>query len=213
MQIQFDISDWVEAFGTGVPQLRVQRAGDTVPYPVVLDFADGIATWTVSNADTSVYGYGEIQLLYTVDDVLKKSAILRFLCNRSLVGDGPAPDPYDDWLEQLEQIAAETTEQADRAENEADRSGQEADRAGQEADRAEAAVQDAETYANAASDSATAAAGSSSDAYGSAQAADGYAQAAEDARDAAQASQAAIEGMAVNIRQIRFNVKDRCTIH
>ena len=194
-QIQFDISDWVEAFGTGVPQLRVQRAGDTVPYPVVLDFADGIATWTVSNADTSVYGYGEIQLLYTVDDVLKKSAILRFLCNRSLVGDGPAPDPYDDWLEQLEQIAAETTEQADRAENEADRSGQEADRAGQEADRAEAAVQDAETYANAASDSATAAAGSSSDAYGSAQAADGYAQAAEDARDAAQASQAAIEGM------------------
>lgn len=118
--VQFDLTDWVTKYGAGVPQLRVKRAGDTEPYPVLMDFTGGIATWTITDVDTSVAGYGSVQLSYTVGEVVKHTEIIRMFCGSSLTGSADPPDPYEDWLSELQGLAAETVLNAEAAEDSAE---------------------------------------------------------------------------------------------
>ena len=105
---EFDFTNYIERFGAGELSLVVKRGTDTEPYPVAIDIEGSIATWIVSNVDTSVVGKGEAQLIYTVDDKIKKTVILKTKVEPSL---SPAseevPEPYDNWIENLAQIGGQ----------------------------------------------------------------------------------------------------------
>lgn len=149
-RIQFDLTDWVAQYGAGVPQLKVKRAGDTNPYPVLMTFSDGIATWLITDTETSVAGYGEVQLSYTVGEVLKHTEIMKLFCGRSLVGSVPAPDPYEDWLSELQGLAAETQLNAESAHDSAEAAALSEAAAKDSEDAAEASAKDAQDSADAA---------------------------------------------------------------
>lgn len=114
--IVFMFNAWQSRYGEGTIALLIQRKGDTVPYPVILDVEDGKATWHISNVDTAVLGEGEAQLLYTVDGALKKSSVFAFDVVRSLDEEGDVPEPYDSLIEQVTEKVGTVTANAEKAE-------------------------------------------------------------------------------------------------
>ena len=167
-QLVFDLSAWIAKYGLGTVALSVMRQGDLVPYPVPIAIVDGKATWTVSATDTAKYGRIKAQLTYYVGTKRKKSNIYVLRVRESLAENGQAPDPYESWLEVLQELTAETAANAESAR-------QSATSAVQSASDAEQSMQDAQGYADDASASARNAENSAQSAEESAGEAERYA--------------------------------------
>lgn len=178
--VAFDFAAWAEEYGSGVLQLLLLRPGDANPYPVVLDIDGTTATWTPNDTATEKTGQGQAQLVYTVGGVVVKNAIFRVLIAPSLGVAGDPPEPYEDWLEQLTELAAETQQNALDAAESAEAAGTSAEAAAVSAGSAAQSALDAES-AQADAEAAEIAAGQSA------------AIAREKAAEAAQAAQTAAQ--------------------
>lgn len=120
-----DFNDWIQQYGQGDLRIRAIRAGDKQPYPVSnVTVSDGVATWTYTEADTAIKGYGEVQILYYVGDVLSKSRVWQTYTHRSLSVPGEPPQPYDDWIRQVEESADEARDYAASALESANTAGE-----------------------------------------------------------------------------------------
>lgn len=156
-QLVFDLSAWIAEYGLGTVALSVMRQGDLVPYPVPIAIVDGKATWTVSATDTAKYGRIKAQLTYCVGTKRKKSNIYVLSVRESLAENGQAPEPYELWLEVLQDLTAETAANAESARQSAASAGQSASDAEQSMQEAQGHADDASASAAAADTSATAA--------------------------------------------------------
>ena len=171
-----DYSAWVEEYGEGNLRIRAIREGDAEPYPVAsVETADGVATWTYTAADTAVKGFGEVQVLYYVGDVLAKSRVWKTYTYRSLnTSSEEVPDPYQDWLSEVERIGSQIEEDAESASDSATRAAGSASEAAESALSATRSESSAQEYASEASTSAASAASSASAASRSATEASNY---------------------------------------
>lgn len=115
-EIEWNIALWQKQFGDGILELLVQRKGDTNPYPVALTISGNSAVWTITDTDTAVNGRGQLQLIYRVNEAVKKSVVYEFICRVSLGTAGPAPDGYSDWLATLTELASTTESHVQRVE-------------------------------------------------------------------------------------------------
>lgn len=139
-EITFNLSMWIEEYGLGECVLNVKRNGDGSAYPVPMTIVDGMTTWTITDTDTVRKGRGEIQLVYRAGDKVKTSPIFTISCGESLVG-GEVPEPYEEWLTELNRMTAEV----EAAKTSADQSAQTAQTAAQTAtEKASGAAQSAE---------------------------------------------------------------------
>ena len=68
-------------------------------YPATVTRDGNTVIWQVKAADVAHRGSGELQLTFTADTMVEKSYIARTDIKRSLVGNGPAPDPVQDWMD------------------------------------------------------------------------------------------------------------------
>jgi len=107
--IEFDVTAWVETYGSGTLTVIMRRWGDAIPYPIALEIDENNkATWVLSDIDTAKAGMAYAQLSYIVgDEVVKKSDIYTFRVMDSLTGEGEPPEAYESWLETLTHLAAE----------------------------------------------------------------------------------------------------------
>ena len=171
-----DYSAWLKEYGEGDLRIRAIRSGDAEPYPVTnVTTGNGVATWTFTDADTAVKGYGEVQILYYVEDVLVKSRVWRTYTHRSLsTSSEEVPDPYQDWLSEVERIGNQIEEDAESASDSATRAAGSASEAAESALSATRSESSAQEYASEASTSAASAASSASAASQSASEASTY---------------------------------------
>ena len=168
-EIAFDYSAWKKEYGDGVLALELKRYGDRYAYPVVISTeGDSTSVWTIRDTDVAKDGRGQAQLQYVIGDAVKKSAIFVVDVERSLEETTDVPDPYEEWLDDIIRISAET------------------------AVNAEASAESAESSAESASASATEAQGYADDASASAESASESADSAEASAD--RAEQAVGEG-------------------
>lgn len=206
-EIAFDFSDWYEDYGEGSPVLRLKRFGDSAAYPVVLDIEDGhIAVWTVTNTDLQNKGTGKGQLQYMVDEAVKKSIVFDFTVANALESTDEVPDPYEDWMDDLIRLTAESETNAFNAqesaeaaaESEANARTSELNAATAENNASGYATQ-AQTYANNASGSASQASGYANTALGYANDASGYVASASGYAEEAGRQAGLAEGYAESI--------------
>lgn len=113
--IQFDITPWVEELGDGVVTATAKRSQDSQPYPVTVTKDGTTVTWKPTSTDTAFAGVGSFQLEYTVDSVLAKTCIWSTMVAPSLDPAGDPPDPYDNWLAEMREIAADALQDAQNA--------------------------------------------------------------------------------------------------
>lgn len=100
--VEFDVSGWVERYGTGTFTLMNLRPTENVGYPCEVTVTNNIATWTVSSADVALEGYGRCQLSYAVNDAVAKS--VQFITYvRNSIGAGDLPEDVPDWVNQVNQ--------------------------------------------------------------------------------------------------------------
>lgn len=114
-EVEFDFTQWQTEYGAGGATVLVLRNHDANPYPVALAIEDGKALWTITDADTAVFGRGCFQVKYIAGAKVKMSKIFQFTCGKSLTGEGDAPDPYEDWLDTLTDLSVLTTTNAQTA--------------------------------------------------------------------------------------------------
>ena len=82
-------------------RLLAQRNGDANPYPVTVTEDDTNVYWTVSGTDCAIYGQGKCELQFTVGTLLAKSIVYVTVTGISLDTEGPLPEPYEDWADDL----------------------------------------------------------------------------------------------------------------
>lgn len=97
--------DWIEN-GEGVFHIRVRRHGEHTAYNAALvadDAENNCLLMTVTNVELSVKGSGEMQVVYSGEDFVKKSPIYSYNVSRAVdeVADPPAQDVYTQIIESL----------------------------------------------------------------------------------------------------------------
>lgn len=118
--IQFDVTPWVDELGSGVVTATAKRSQDSQPYPVTITVDGTTATWNPTSTDTAYAGVGSFQLEYTVNSVLAKTCIWSTMVAPSLDPAGDPPDPYDNWLAEMRQVAADALQSEQNAEDSAE---------------------------------------------------------------------------------------------
>lgn len=180
-QITFDFKDWYELIGDGTLQLLLIRPTESTPYPITLIEEDTNAVWNVSSTDTAIKGSGKAQLLYIINEKIKKSKVYNIEVFESLEEDTEQPDQYESWLADLLQAASDVQSKVSIAEqasedallykNSAQRSAESAEASAEEARQSVESVQGVEstirTYVESAETSATNASTSESNARAS----------------------------------------------
>ena len=148
LQIAFDLSYLVESYGNGVAVLAVKRSQDESAYPAVVTQEDNTLTWTISDTDTYYVGSGECQLMWYVDGGLAKTIIYPMVVMRDILATAEEPpDGYENWIEHLTELGAETQQNAQNAAQ----SASEAEQAKDDAVDAKEASEEAARKATAAS--------------------------------------------------------------
>jgi hypothetical protein len=117
-QIVFDLSWLIQTYGQGTAVLLAKRSEDENAYPVTLAEQSGTTlTWTVTDVDTYYVGHGKAELFWYIDNVLAKSIVYSTWTEQDIgTASGEAPDPYEDWVEELTELGAVTLANAQRAE-------------------------------------------------------------------------------------------------
>ena len=175
-QVRLNYQPWIDEFGAGAILLFLKRYGDAVAYPVLLQTADGVAVWTVSELDTAVNGEGKAEYVFMVGDKREKSAVFSTFTAPDLgCAPGDPPDPYQTWVDDLTELGAETLQNAQDAAQSAEKAGEHAEAAETAKNAAQAAKAEAEGAREAAGQSAQTATAAATAADESAQAAKAWA--------------------------------------
>lgn len=123
--IEWNVAPWQRKWPNATIQLLVQRAGDTVPYIANTEVVGGVLQWSPNSGDTARVGSGAYELQARLDDVVVKSTVGETYCARSLSGaTAEAPDPYADYLQQLQEAAENANTAAETANSAAAAAGE-----------------------------------------------------------------------------------------
>ena len=80
----FDLTSCIETFGAGTFQIKFKKEGGTAYAVANTDQLENTAIWIIDSTDTAVDGYGTVQLEYSVDEVVCKTALYRTVIFNSL---------------------------------------------------------------------------------------------------------------------------------
>ena len=116
-EVRFDFSAWAEEFGEGRVELYARRCGDENAYPVTVTVDGTTAVWTLTATDTHVVGYGTAEYVWVAGETVVKSVVFGTFVEPDIGAptDTP-PEPYESWLDTLTELAADTQDNAERAE-------------------------------------------------------------------------------------------------
>ena len=101
-------ADWASEYGEGVVSINHQRPGDSLPYPCSVSQYDHKAVWGITNTDVQFSGTGYIQIVYIVNNVVKKTMVGRTIIESSLGENVPVQDPFDSYIDSMVAIKGET---------------------------------------------------------------------------------------------------------
>ena len=106
-------ADWLEN-GEGIFRIRVRRHGETQAYNAQLVTEDpeyNCLLMTVTDVELSVKGSGEMQVVYSGADFVKKSPIYSYNVSRAVdeAADPPAQDVYTQIIESLSDLQTDVS--------------------------------------------------------------------------------------------------------
>jgi len=109
--------EWL-SYGEGVFHIRVRRHGESQAYnaQIIVDDKENTSLFmTVTNVELSVKGTGEMQVVYSGADFVKKSPIYSYNVSRAVdeVTDPPAQDVYTQIIESLSDLQSVMRGKAD----------------------------------------------------------------------------------------------------
>lgn len=105
-KVIFSVSGVRAEFGDGAFRLSARRAGESNVYPAAVTENGDTVEWSLTAADTQNAGRGSCELAYYAGDVRLKTWVYDTAVAKSLTG-SPETDPYDEFLDEVNRLAAE----------------------------------------------------------------------------------------------------------
>lgn len=106
----FDVSPWKETYPQGSVSISFRRPDQDIGYPVVVNSKDNPVVWTVTEADVSSPGEGEIVLRLQENDIVGKTYSIRTTSSPSPDFTGDPPEPFPDWLKDILEVEESVSE-------------------------------------------------------------------------------------------------------
>lgn len=203
-KVIFSVSGVRAEFGDGAFRLSARRAGESNVYPAAVTENGDTVEWSLTAADTQNAGRGSCELAYYAGDVRLKTWVYDTAVAKSLTG-SPETDPYDEFLDEVNRLAAEAAISQREAKNSETAAKTSEDNAAEYARAALAAEAKSKQNAEYAASAATATVQYAQNAATSATNASSSARAAEThekgAKDAAAAAAKSAEGLADAVKR------------
>ena len=111
-RVNIDASEVFSEYPQAVATLTVQPPKGSA-YPATVTRNGDTIVWDIKDSDLVNRGQGEIQLTFTEGTVVVKSCISRISISRSIVGNGEAPEPVQDWINDANELLADLEEKRD----------------------------------------------------------------------------------------------------
>ena len=111
-RVNIDASEVFSEYPQAVATLTVQPPKGSA-YPATVTRNGDTIVWDIKDSDLVNRGEGEIQLTFTEGTVVVKSCISRISISRSIVGNGEAPEPVQDWINDANELLADLEEKKD----------------------------------------------------------------------------------------------------
>lgn len=105
-EVVFDVSGVRAEFGDGAFRLSAKRPGEADAYPATVTENGDTVVWALTGADTQNAGRGQCELAYYAGETRLKTWTYDTAIARSLTG-SPKTDPYDEFLDEVNRLAAE----------------------------------------------------------------------------------------------------------
>lgn len=102
-RVIFDAEEIYKKFPNASVSMKVQPPKGVI-YPATVTRDGNTVIWQVKEADVANRGGGELQLTFTDGETKIKTYIARTDVKRSLAGNGHAPDPVQDWVDNAEEV-------------------------------------------------------------------------------------------------------------
>lgn len=100
----FDVTEWKNKYPEGVVSISFRRPDQTTGYPVVVNSSENPVIWTVTEAEVSVPGKGEIVLRLSKNEMIGKTYSIPTITKASPDFTGDPPDPFPDWLSDILEV-------------------------------------------------------------------------------------------------------------
>lgn len=98
-QVRIDCKELFDEHPDAIPSLAVQPPqGDA--YPAVVTRDGDIVVWNVAKSDVQYANLGRLQLTFVIGEIVAKSYVGKYVIDKSLIPDGEAPTPIENWLTQ-----------------------------------------------------------------------------------------------------------------
>lgn len=105
-EVIFDVSGVRAEFGDGAFRLSAKRPGEADAYPATVTETGDTVVWALTGADTQNAGRGQCELAYYANETRLKTWTYDTAIAKSLTG-SPKTDPYDEFLDEVNRLAAE----------------------------------------------------------------------------------------------------------
>ena len=105
-KVFFDAEEIYKKYPSASVSMKVQPPKGGI-YPATVTRDGNTVIWKVKEADVANRGGGELQLTFTDGETKIKTYIAKTDVKRSLAGNGPAPDPVQDWIDDAEDVLEE----------------------------------------------------------------------------------------------------------
>lgn len=105
-EVIFDVSGVRAEFGDGAFRLSAKRPGEADAYPATVTETGDTVVWALTGADTQNAGRGQCELAYYAGETRLKTWTYDTAIAKSLTG-SPKTDPYDEFLDKVNRLAAE----------------------------------------------------------------------------------------------------------
>lgn len=102
-RVIFDAEEIYKKYPSASVSMKVQPPKGVI-YPAAVTRDGNTVIWQVKEADVANRGGGELQLTFIDGETKIKTYISKTDVKRSLAGNGPAPDPVQDWVDNAEEV-------------------------------------------------------------------------------------------------------------
>ena len=148
-EVIFDVSGVRAEFGDGAFRLSAKRPGESEAYPATVTETGDTVVWALTGADTQNAGRGQCELAYYAGETRLKTWTYDTAIAKSLTG-SPKTDPYDEFLDEVNRLAAEAAISQREAKNSENAAKNSEENAKASEDAAKTSEDNAAEYARAA---------------------------------------------------------------
>lgn len=148
-EVIFDVSGVRVEFGDGAFRLSARRPGEADAYPATVTETGDTVVWALTGADTQNAGRGQCELAYYAGETRLKTWTYDTAVAKSLTG-SPKTDPYDEFLDEVNRLAAEAAISQREAKNSENAAKNSEENAKASEDAAKTSEDNAAEYARAA---------------------------------------------------------------